>query len=183
MKRKALLLLTGFLLLSLLCSLLLSGCGSESEESSGNALTVPLDHIIGAVSAANAAEYESAFPADFCEAYRAEYPDLDETVEELLLAGKTHDESVYGVDASIRYELLSFSELPLSALESRILFQGLDEFLYDMPLETVKAAKEIEVRVTREGSFSEKNAELSFVVLQIGDEWLLHPSSFGTLLN
>lgn len=181
MRRNASLLLTGLLLLSLPCSLLLSGCGEE--ESSGNGMTVPLDRIAEAISVKSAAKYESAFPADFCRAYRAEFPELDETVEELLSAGKTHDDSAFGIDASIRYELLEASELPLAALESRILFSGLDEFFYTMPLDTVAEAAEIRVSVTRKGSFAEKTSELSLTVLRIGDEWFLHPSSFGTLLN
>ena len=172
-------LLVLFLCLSVL---LLCGCG-ESEGNFGNETTAPIDRIINALLLGDVATYESAFPDHFVDYYRSLYPDLDEIIGELLSAGKKHDESAYGMDAEVTYELLSSEDYPVSLLEAQVYFQNIDSFLYDLPVDSVREAKALQISVTRQGSFSESERKLDFIVLNIDGKWVLHPEAFGTLFN
>lgn len=177
MKSKAL-----CLLLVLLLAVSLAACGSD-EESFGNEQTVPLDLIIDALRSGNAETYESAFPADFLNIYRSGYPDIDEIIGTLIGAGRNRDESVYGADAEITYELLKSEPMPVNTLATQIYYDSIDEFLYYLPIDQISEARMLQIRVHRGGSFSESDRVLECTVLKFGGKWVLHPSLFGSLLN
>lgn len=172
----------GWLALLLVLLTCLAGCNAGGE-TRGNALTVPLDRIIEALETRNAGLYESAFPTDFTVRYRREYPDLSDTIGEMLAAAETKNLADLGDTFEIRYELTGNKGLDVTLLERYYGYTGLDPFRYTMPLESITDFREITVKVYFEGSFASFEKELAFRVLCIDGVWYLHPESFGTVLR
>lgn len=177
MKSKRFLSLLLVLFLFLLC-----GCEADGGDS-GNEQTRPLERIREALLSGNVQTYESAFPEDFVQTYRTNYPDLDEVLGKLLSAGLEHDTSAYGMDNALTYELTKSETYPVSALSPQVYYDNIDEFLYNLPTDDVEEARLLEVEITRKGSFGEKTSVLEFTVLKMDGVWVLHPADFGTLLN
>lgn len=168
----------------LLVLLLLCFCSCEADGGdAGNQQTLPLDRIREALLSGNVQTYESAFPEDFVQIYRANYPDLDEVIGTLLSAGLDRDTSAYGLDTVMTYELLKSEPYPVSGLSGQVYYDNIDEFLYNLPVDRVEDARMLEVEVLRKGSFGEKTSVLEFTVLKMDGVWVLHPADFGTLLN
>jgi len=173
----------GWFALLLTVLVCLSGCDATAEGSRGNALTVPLDRILEALQTGNVGLYESAFPTDFTVQYRSEYPDLADTVEEILISAKHKNRKDLGDTFSIRYRLTGNEKLSTDILEPYYGYTGVDPFRYTMPLESITDFREITVKVSFEGSFDSFEKELAFRVLCIDGVWYLHPESFGTVLR
>ena len=174
MKRKGIALL-------LLLALLLCSCGEDPNKSIGDEKTVPLDRILEALKTGSIAAYESAFPPDFCNAYRLAYPDMPETIDALLSTADEFNREHYGENCTIRYELTNTEIRDPAQYAGEHRLDTLDVISYVVPLAS-KAAR-IYVTVYRTGSFDEAEKESSYVVLQIDGIWYLHPQEFGTVLN
>lgn len=168
--------------LLLLAVLLLVGC-SVAEETRGNQTTVPIDRIIEALNTGNTGLYESAFHPSFSAQYRTSYPDLSATLRDLLSVASEKNRTELGELKSIRYQITASREQELSSLEAYYGYTGLDAFLYEMPLESISAMREISLRITFEGSLDDFTAELTYRVLCIDGFWYLHPEAFGTVLR
>lgn len=168
------------LLLMLSLALLLCGCGGK-EESIGDEKTVPLDRILEAIKTGSTATYESAFPPDFCRAYRTAYPDIPETVETLLSKANAFNIESYGEDCTIRYELTETELCDPAQFAGEYQFDTLDSFSFSVA--QASEAARIHVKIYRTGSFDEAEKEASYVVLLIDGTWYLHPQLFGTVLN
>lgn len=167
--------------LLLLFALLLCGCGKHTKESVGDEKTVPLDRILEALKTGSIATYESAFPPDFCFAYREAFSDMSETVELLLRVANEFNREHYGEDCAIRYELTKTELCDPAQFAEEIQFNNLDTFFYTVPLAS-EAAK-IHVTVYHTGSFDEMEKEEIYTVLLIDGTWYLHPMNFGTVLH
>lgn len=168
----------------LLALLLLLFCSCEADGGDfGNEQTRPLERIREALLSGNAETYESAFPEDFLRIYRSNYEDIDSVVETLLHAGLERDTSAYGLDTALTFELLKSENYPVSALSAQVYYDNIDEFLYNLPIDSVEEARALEVEIVRKGSFGEKTSVLEFTALKIEGVWYLHPADFGTLLN
>ncbi len=172
------------LLCALLCAfaLLLCGCGGP-DSSYGNDKTQPLDRIVNALSSGSAAEYETAFPPEFCAQYRDAFASVSDTVALLLETAHSVNRDHYGEDYRIRYELTEQEEADPSSWQNPFRFDRLDSFEYSLPLERVERAATLHVTVYREGSFQKEQEELVLTVLQIDQTWYLHPKHFGTVLG
>lgn len=168
--------------LLLLAALLLVGC-SVAEETRGNQTTVPIDRIIEALNTGNTGLYESAFHPSFSAQYRTTYPDFSTTLRDLLSVASEKNRTELGELKSIRYQITASREQELSSLEAYYGYTGLDAFLYEMPLESISAMREISLRITFEGSLDDFTAELTYRVLCIDGFWYLHPEAFGTVLR
>ena len=165
------------LLIPLALLLLLSACGSES----GDRLATPFEQIVDSLRTGDVRTYESAFPPDFCSTYRSEFPNLSETVALLLSATAEYDVNAYGEDSSVAYEIESTERSDPSLYEGAFEFANLDSFSTTLP--RADDALRVTVTVTRSGSFDEKTTELTYILLQYGGTWYLHPKHFGTVLN
>lgn len=166
--------------LLLLLALLLCGC-KDSDESIGDEKTVPLDRILESLKTGSIATYESAFPSDFCFAYREAFSDMPETVELLLRVANEFNREHYGEDCKIRYELTKTELCDPAQFAGEYQFNNLDTFSCTVPLAS-EAAK-IHVTVYHTGSFDETEKEEIYTVLLIDGTWYLHPMEFGTVLN
>ena len=131
----------------------------------------------------NTGLYESAFHPSFSAQYRTTYPDLSTTLRDLLSVASEKNCTELGELQSIRYQITASKEQELSSLEAYYGFTGLDAFLYEMPLESISAMREISLEVTFEGSLDSHTAYLTYRVLCIDGFWYLHPESFGTVLR
>lgn len=167
--------------LLLLLALLLCGCAGKTEENVGNEKTVPLDRILEALKTGSVATYESAFPSDFCRAYREAYPDMPETVEALLNAANGFNREHYGEDYTIRYELTETELCDPAQFAGEYQFNHLDTFSCTVPL--ASEAARIHVTVYHTGSFDELEKEEIYTVLLINGIWYFHPQLFGTVLH
>lgn len=171
----------------LFCSLLLASamlfCGCAEYGNAGNAKTIPIEHILNALSSGSAAEYEAAFPPDFCMQYHETFPSVSETVSLLLTTAHAVNCDLYGENYRIRYELSEQEEIDFSGWENPFSFHRLDNLSYTLPLEQITQAAELRVRIDREGSYGEEREELILTVLCIGESWYLHPQHFGTVLR
>lgn len=174
MKRKGVALL-------LLLALLLCGCGWDPKESIGDERTVPLDRVLEALKTGSIATYESAFPPDFCNAYRSAYPDMPETIEVLLNAANEFNSEYYGEDCAIRYKLTNTELCDPAQFTGDHKLNTIDTLSYIVP--QASEAARIHVTVYREGSFGKTEKEESYVVLLFDGIWYLHPMHFGTVLN
>lgn len=164
-----------------LVALLLCGCGGAPRRNVGDERTVPLDRILEALETGSAAAYETAFPPDFCRAYREAYPDLSETVEMLLTVANEFDSEHYGEDCKIRYRLTDTEFCDPAQFAGEFQFNNLDSFSYTVPL--AREAVRIHVTMYRTGSFDEAEKEETYVVLLLDGTWYLNPLLFGTVLN
>lgn len=164
-------------LLFALAFLLLSACGPGTNDG----LTMPFERIVNSLQTGDVQTYESAFPPDFCSTYRNQFPNLSETVALLLSATTEYDVSAYGEDSSVAYEIESTERSDPSLYEGAFEFANLDFFSTTLP--KADDAMRVTVTVTRSGSFSEKTMELTYILLQYGGTWYLHPKYFGTVLN
>ena len=165
----------------LLLLLLLCGCSGNPNESIGDEKTVPLDRILEALKTGSIATYESAFPPDFCDAYRQAYPDMPDTIETLLSVANEFNSQAYGEDFLIRYELNKTELCDPAQFAGEYKLNTLDTISYVIP--QASEAARIHVKVYRIGSFDETEKEEAYVVLLIGGTWYLHPQEFGTVLN
>ena len=165
------------LLFPLAFLLLLSACEPEIDDG----LTAPFARIAESLRTGDVQTYESAFPPAFCNAYRDEFPHLSETVALLLSATAEFDVGAYGEDVSVAYEAEGVEHCDPSLYEGAFDFANLDFFPTTLP--KADDAARVTVTVTRSGSFGEKTAELTYILLQYGGTWYLHPEHFGTVLN
>ena len=168
-------------IVALLLLFILPLCGCGEKESIGNEKTVPLDRIAEALKTESVATYESAFPPDFCSAYRQAYPDLPDTIETLLSVANEFNSENYGEEFTIRYELTETELCDPAQFAGEYKLNTLDTISYVIPL--ASEAARIHVKIYRTGSFSETEKEASYVVLLIDGTWYLHPQEFGTVLN
>lgn len=167
--------------LLLLLALLLCGCGGPPRTNVGDEKTIPLNRIIEALETGSAACYETAFPPDFCRAYREAYPDLSETLDMLLAVANKFNSEHYGEDCEIRYRLTETELCDPAQFAGEFQFNNLDTFSCTIPL--ASEAARIHVTVYRTGSFDEAEKEETYVVLLIDGTWYLNPLLFGTVLN
>lgn len=165
----------------LLLALLLSSCDGPPRNNVGDEKTLPLDRILEALEAESAAAYETAFPPDFCRAYRDAYPDLTETVELLLSEANAFNREHYGQDCEIRYQLTKTELCDPAQFAGEFQFNNLDSFPCTIPI--ASQAARIHVTVYHTGSFNKAEKEETYVVLLIDGTWYLNPLLFGTVLN
>ena len=157
--------------------LLLSACGAEIDEE----LATPFERLANSLRIGDVQAYESAFPPDFCSAYRNEAPNLSETIALLLSESAEFDVSAYGEDSSVACEIVSAERCDPSLYEGTFEFANLNFFSTTLP--RADDAMQVTVTTTRSGSFDEKTTEQVYVLLQYGGTWYLHPKYFGTVLN
>ncbi len=172
-------------LCALLCTfaMLFCGCGEQGDSSYGNDKTQPLDHIVNALSSGSAAEYETAFPPDFCKQYHDAFASVSDTVTLLLETAHAANRDRCGENYRIRYELTEQEETDFSSWKNPFRFDQLDTFGYSLPLERIERAVTLHVTVYCEGSYQKEQDELVLTVLQIDRTWYLHPKHFGTVLR
>ncbi len=163
--------------------MLLCGCGEQGASSYGNDKTKPLDHIVNALSSGNAAEYETAFPPDFCAQYRDAFASVSDTITLLLETAHSVNLDLYGENYRIRYELTEQEETDFTSWQNPSRLEQPDAFTYSLPLERIERAVTLHVTVYREGSYQTEQDELVLTVLQIDQTWYLHPKHFGTVLR
>lgn len=162
--------------------LLLCGCHAGTV-SSRNEKTVPIDRIAEALRTNSISVYESAFPPTFGEQYRAQYDDMQQTVELLLSAASALNLDRYGEDVRVTYELTDAKRYDTDLLEQYYQVLAIDSFAYEMPLDSVTDASEITLTVYFKGSYHEEKFVLTYTVLCIGGNWYLHPKHFGNVLK
>lgn len=169
---------------ALLMAVLVCLCSCDrGDESMGSELTVPLDRIIEALQEGNVGMYESAFPSDFLMGYRKVYGDLSQTLSALLNAASYKNQTDYGENWTLTYDVESKESLSVEDLPSSYTLDRFGAYLYTLPAEEVQQVAKVTVTATFDGGMGEENFEITYTLLRMDDAWYLHPMHFGTVLK
>lgn len=170
-------------LLALLLVLLLGLSSCDGAGSLGGEITVSLDRIVEGLQEGNVGLYESAFPSDFVIDFRRTYGDLNETLSELLAIARYKNQSDYGENWIISYEVVSKENLSAQDLPSSYALERFNDYAYTLPAEDIESAAKITVEVCFEGGMGEETFEIEYILLCMEGNWYLHPMHFGTVLK
>ena len=171
-------------ILALLMAMLVCFCScDDGDENMGSELTVPLDRIIEALQEGNVGMYESAFPSAFMVDYRKAYPDLSQTLSALLHAASYKNQTDYGENWTLTYDVSAKESLSAEDLPSSYTLDRFDTYLYTLPAEEIQQVAKVTVTVTFDGGMGEESFEITYTLLRMDGSWYLHPMHFGTALR